>query len=168
MNTLFAWLEASSLSTWLRESPSMWGFPFVLILHTVGLAFVVGANVTVAVRVLGLVPEIPLAPLRRYAWVMWTGFWVNAASGVALLLAYPTKALTNPLFYVKLLLVAAGMACAMAVWRGLDDPASDGTGPAAVRLRRMAGFGLAAWIAAIPAGRLLAYTCTRLMVDAQC
>ena len=169
MDPFFTWLEASGLSIWLRESPSIWAFPFILILHTVGLAFVAGSNITIAARVLGLVPDIPLPSLRRYVLVMWTGFWVNAVSGAALLLAYPTKALTNPLFYVKLLLVAAAMVLARAMWRGLDDPGSDGgQSPAAVRLRRIAGVGLACWIAAIPAGRLLAYTCSRLMVDATC
>ena len=44
MESLYISLEATSLSTWLRESPSLWAFPFVLILHTVGLAFFVGAN----------------------------------------------------------------------------------------------------------------------------
>src|SRR4029450_1711509 len=42
--------------------------------------------------------------------VMWFGFWLNAVSGVALLVAYPTKALTNPVFYLKLALIA------LAVW----------------------------------------------------
>ena len=43
---------------------------------------------------------------------MWAGFWVNAVSGVLLLIAYPTKALTNPLFYVKLVLIAIGLGIA--------------------------------------------------------
>ena len=43
---------------------------------------------------------------------MWTGFWINAVSGVLLLIAYPTKALTNPLFYVKLVLIAIGLGIA--------------------------------------------------------
>lgn len=168
MDAFFGWLEATDLSIWLRESPAIWAFPFILILHTVGLAFLVGANITVSARVLGLVPEIPLATLRRYSVVMWTGFWVNAASGVALLLAYPTKALTNPLFYAKLIFITAGMVLSLPMWHGLDAPGADGSGPAAVRLRRLAGVGLACWLASIPAGRLLAYTCTRLMVDATC
>jgi len=66
------------------------------------------------------------------------------------------------------LLVAVAMALAHTMWRGLDDPKSEGVSPSAVRLRRVAGLGLACWIAAIPAGRFLAYTCTRLMVDSTC
>ena len=78
MEPFFVWLEATSLSTWLRESPSLWAFPFVLILHTVGLAFFVGTNVAWDVRVLGFSLGIPLEGLRRYFLVMWAGFWINA------------------------------------------------------------------------------------------
>ena len=66
MESLYISLEATSLSTWLRESPSLWAFPFVLILHTVGLAFFVGANVAWDVRVLGFSMGIPLDALKRY------------------------------------------------------------------------------------------------------
>src|SRR6185295_15146424 len=112
MDPFFTAIETSTLSTWLRESPSLWAFPFVLILHTVGLAFLVGANVALDVRILGMAAGVPVPTLRRYGVVMWAGFWVNAVSGVLLLIAYPTKALTNPLFYVKLLLIAIGLGMA--------------------------------------------------------
>ena len=117
MESLYIWLEATSLSTWLRESPSLWAFPFVLILHTVGLAFFVGANVAWDVRVLGFSAGIPLDALRKYFLVMWAGFWVNAFSGVLLLIAYPTKALTNPLFYAKLALIGLGIVLAFRIRR---------------------------------------------------
>ena len=48
MDPAFAWIESSALSVWIRESN--WAFPIVLIFHTVGLAFLVGVNVAVDVR----------------------------------------------------------------------------------------------------------------------
>src|SRR6188768_4001182 len=101
MEPIYIWLEATSLSTWLRESPSLWAFPFVLILHTVGMGFLAGANVAMDLRVVGFAPKIPLSLFERFFLVMKVGFVVNAVSGILLLLAYPTKALTNPLFYIK-------------------------------------------------------------------
>src|SRR5687768_5075323 len=115
MDLFFAWLEATPLSVWLRESPSIMVFPFILILHTVGLAFLVGSNIAFDARVLGLARGVPLLSMRRYYRAMWAGFWVNAFSGMLLLIAYPTKALTNPVFYVKLALIAA----ALMVGRGI-------------------------------------------------
>ena len=159
MDPFFTAIETTALSTWLRESPSLWAFPFVLILHTVGLAFLVGANVALDVRILGMAAGVPVTTLRRYDVVMWAGFWVNAVSGVLLLAAYPTKALTNPLFYMKLALIAAGLVLAQALRRHLAD------GPSSPRARRMAMASLAVWAAGITAGRLLAYTYSRLTVD---
>jgi hypothetical protein len=168
MDAVFLAIESSALSTWLRESPSLWVFPFALILHTWGLAFLVGANVVIDARILGLIPGVPLRSLERYFLVVWVGFWVNLASGLALLVAYPTKALTNPLFYAKLALVAVGFVTALVIRRRMRalPPEHDGPPPAA--LVRLAGLSLAAWAVAIPAGRFLAYTCTRLMVDSPC
>src|SRR6187549_2693530 len=160
MESFFVWLEATPLSTWLRESPSLWAFPFVLILHTVGLAFLVGANVALDARVLGLAADVPPTTLRRYDVIMWAGFWVNALSGVLLLIAYPTKALTNPLFYGKLMLIAVGLVLAQALRRQLRD-----AGPMSPLARRMAIASLVIWAAGITAGRLLAYTYSRLTVD---
>jgi hypothetical protein len=167
MDPLFAWIEATGLSIWLRESPSLWVFPFVLILHTVGLAFFVGSNVAWDLRLLGFVVGIPLRPLQRYFLVMWVGFWVNAVSGVLLLIAYPTKALTNPLFYVKLTLIGIGIGVALRMRREVRR-ADDGETAVPSQVRTLAAASLACWIAVIFAGRFLAYTCTRLMVDYPC
>jgi hypothetical protein len=166
MESFFVWVEATSLSTWLRESPSLWAFPFVLILHTVGLAFFVGTNVAWDVRVLGFSLGIPLEALRRYFLVMWAGFWINAFSGVLLLIAYPTKALTNPLFFAKLALIAFGVALAFRIRREVSGLAARADAPPMARM--LAAISLVCWIAVIFAGRLLAYTCTRLTVDFPC
>lgn len=82
----FAAVESSALSRWMREAPILWAFPFILILHTWGLAFVVGANVAIDVRVLGLARAVPALALDRYFTIMWVGFWIDAMSGVALLM----------------------------------------------------------------------------------
>jgi hypothetical protein len=165
VDALFVWLESTSFSTFLRESPSLWVFPFVLILHTVGLAFLVGANVAVGLRVLGVAGGVPLATLERYYLVMWAGFWINAVSGVLLLIAYPTKALTNPLFYAKMLTIAAALTLAQAIRARLAEDSVRATVHDASRLRLMAIASLALWVVSITAGRFLAYTYTRLLVD---
>jgi hypothetical protein len=168
MDPLFGWIEATALSTWLRESPSLWAFPFVLILHTVGLAVFVGANVAWDVRALGFLRGVTLHSLERYFLVMWVGFWTNALSGVLLLIAYPTKAMTNPLFYVKLTLIGAGIVLAMRLRRHMHASPAGDADAAPAGLRTLAAASLACWVAVIFAGRFLAYTCTRLMVDFPC
>ena len=168
MDSFFAWLEAWPLSVWMREEPSLWAFPFVLILHTVGLAFLVGANVAIDIRALGGMPGVPMISLWRYYRWMWAGFWVNAFSGVLLLIAYPTKALTNPLFYLKLTLIAAGLVLAKIIRRHLMSGAVGANAAAPRQLRLLAAASLLIWVVSITTGRLLAYTCSRLTVDTTC
>jgi len=168
MDSLFLWVESWRLGVWMREEPSLWAFPFVLILHTVGLAFLVGANVAIDARALGGALGMPLVSLRRYYRVMWAGFWVNAFSGVLLLIAYPTKALTNPVFYIKLLLIAAALVLSNLIRRHMMTGVVLAGVVPQPRLRMLAAASLACWGFSITAGRLLAYTCSRLTVDSSC
>ena len=150
-------IEDSSFSTWLRESESPFGFYFVLLFHTFGLALLVGANALVDFRLLGFFPSIPLAPLKRFFRIMWIGFGINATTGVLLLTAYPTKALTNPVFYTKLTMIGS------AIWilTKLRNEVFGGTVTERDMMARgatLAKWSLVLWVGAISAGRLLAYT----------
>ncbi len=85
---------------------------------------------------------------------------MNLFTGIALLIGYPTKALTNPVFYLKLGLIAAGLVILRAIFR------RTGSAQAAMGVTKvLAAALLIAWIATITAGRLLAYTYTRPAVD---
>jgi hypothetical protein len=157
MNAFLIWLEATGLSTWVRESTSVFAFPAILSLHTVGMGLVAGLNAAIALRILGFAPQVPFGELKRFLPVMWFGFWLNAVSGVFLLIGYPTKALTNPVFYLKLLLIALGVTSAVKAMPIVEVM------PKGSKL--WASLSLAGWTGAIAAGRLLAYTYTRLMAN---
>ena len=155
-------LERSGLSTWIRESESAFAYYFVLVIHNIGLALLVGACGVLGARLLGFVPELPVAPLRRYFRFVWAGFWLNVVSGVFLLIAYPTKALTNPVFYIKLVLIALGVVALKRIERrlSLDGGMRDST-PAVGR--SLALWMLGVWLGVLTAGRALAYTATYLL-----
>lgn len=161
----FAWLESTSFSVWMRESPSIFSFPMILAVHTIGLGLLAGINVALDLRMLGFAARVPLAEFRRLWPFLWLGLWMNALSGIALLAAYPTKALTNPLFYIKLALIGAPLVVLRSIrqFRLADGIAL------AIRDRRsiktLAMASLVCWAGAIAAGRFLAYTYIRLMVD---
>ena len=162
LDPFLLWLESTSLSVWVREEPSIYAFPLILSLHTIGLGFVAGINAVIALRMLGVARSIPIAELRRFLPIMWASFWLNAVSGVVLLIGYPTKALTNPVFYLKLLLIAGGVLLIRYIAPRVF--ASDAAGEAAAaRMRPLAWAALICWVGAIFAGRLLAYTHSRLL-----
>jgi hypothetical protein len=105
----FRFVEASALSIWLRESLSLLALPGILTGHTLAMGFLAGTNVLVAVRLLGFPREVPIPALEQLFPIMWLSFWINVVTGVLLFIAYPTKAMTNPLFCVKLVLVASSV-----------------------------------------------------------
>jgi hypothetical protein len=152
-------LENNALSVWIREFPSVFGFPTILFLHTLGLAMVAGVSIAIDLWILRG-PTLAAPPrIGGLARTMWLGFGINALSGAALLLAYPAKALTNWVFYFKMALVLLGVYVAARINRELAP--SNETRPAlgiAFEARRWAAASLLVWAAAIVTGRLLAYT----------
>jgi len=161
-----AWLSASPVGEWV--SGSTWVYPGLLFVHTLGLGILVGLNSALGLRLLGFAPQVPVADLEPLFPYMWAGFWVNAFSGVLLLIAYPTKALTNPLFYLKLTLIGVGLVLAVKIRVYVTSGAVGATDVAPGPLRRLASVSLLVWVASITAGRLLAYTCSRLTVETSC
>jgi hypothetical protein len=162
IDPFLGWVESTTLSVWVVESPSILAFPGILVLHAIGMAFAVGISAALDLRILGVASRVPVAAMRRFLPVLWAGFWLNAASGLLLLIGYPTKALTNPVFYLKLVLIAVAMGLLLRISRSVftGGASLDSEFPRALRMMAIAS--LACWTAAITAGRLLAYTYTRL------
>ena len=156
MTDFFATLENLQFSTWLRESNSIWAYPTMLTLHTVGLALLVGASAALDLRVLGRGQAIALADMRPLFRWMWIGFWINALSGVVLLAADATTKAAAPMFVIKMGLVVAGVAVVRALDRRVFGPAVV-PGVITPAARSLALASLAIWIVAIAAGRLMAY-----------
>ena len=149
----------------MRESTSIFAFPIVLAVHTIGLGLIAGLNVALDLRILGVAAGIPAPEFRGFVPLMWLGLWLNVTSGLALLAAYPTKALTNPVFYLKLGLIAVALVILRVVRRRLLTEGAPVTTSTSGGIRILAAASLVCWAGAITAGRLLAYTYTRLMVD---
>jgi hypothetical protein len=151
-------IEETGFSTWLRESDSPFAFYFILLFHTFGLALLVGANVVVDLRLLGFARGIPLAPLQRLFRIMWIGFSINAVTGILLVIAYPTKSLTNWDFYLKLTVIGLAVWVMQRLKAEVFDDASLSEADMIGRGATLAKCSLFLWFGAITAGRLLAYT----------
>lgn len=159
-----AGLEQTALSLWVRESPSLLAFPFILFLHTLGLAMLAGLSVGIDAWLLSTRAVIPARLLSGVQKIMWLGFGINAVSGMTLLVAYPAKALTNWVFFVKLLFVALAMWVVEVINREMSASSASGS-LAGSRVRRLAVASLALWAGAIVTGRFLAYTHSVLLAS---
>ncbi len=156
--SIFKAIEETGLSIWIRESDSVFSFWFILSVHAIGMGLLVGASVLIGLRILGLAPDLPLAPLKRFYRFIWVGFWVQVVSGILLLIGYPTKSLTNPVFYVKLTLIGLAMASMQMLWNRVFADSSLSEAAMMAKGRVFAVSSLIFWVGAITAGRLLAYT----------
>jgi len=153
-------VEESGLSVWIRDSPSLFAYWFILSFHALGMGMAVGASVVIDFRILGIARDLPLSPLKGLYRIIWAGFWLQVVTGILLLIAYPTKALTNPDFYIKLTLIGIALAVMKKIqWRVFND--SSLTEQAMMlKGKSLAVWSLVLWLGVVTAGRLLAYTFT--------
>jgi len=152
----FQTIEESGLSMWVRDNP----FWAILSIHALGMALLVGASTIIDLRILGVAKNLPIAPLKRLYGVIWLGFWIQVISGALLLIGYPTKSLTNVDFYLKLVMIAAGMVVmVMLRKRVFSDPGMSET-DMMLRGKALAVCAILFWVGAVTSARLLAYTYT--------
>ena len=151
------WLETLSYSVWVRESPSLWAFPALLFVHTLGMSLVAGGSAVISMALLGFWPKTALKPLERLYPVMWFGFWINLFTGVSIFLKDASIYGRNYDLYVKLVFVIFGVALIKVMRKQVfGDPALD-NGPVSNRTKMLAWASLACWFCAIVSGRLIAY-----------
>lgn len=158
MTDLLQWLEATAVATFVRESPSLLGYTFVLSMHAAGLAIVVGVNTAISLRLLGVAPSIPVAPLGKLFPVMYTGFTINAISGTLLFMASATTMGASVMFLSKMVFVVLGFIGIELLRANVFSQVVElekGSLPPKAKL--FASFSLVAWGAAIISGRLTAY-----------
>jgi hypothetical protein len=110
----------------------------------------------VALLVLSSAPRTVLTATRRLFPWMWTGFAINAVSGLVLLAADAPSLVMNRVMWVKLVFIVL----MIPIMRGMQRYVSaDPPGPVlpVSRAKLLASAALACWLGAIVTGRLTAY-----------
>jgi hypothetical protein len=171
MEHLLLWLEESRLSAAIAGSQFM--YPGILTAHGIGMAFVVGLNTAVSLRVLGVAAALPLPAMAKFYPVMWAALWLNIVTGVLLTMAAASRVLVDPVFFMKMLFVALAVTNMQLLKRELlreDEAAVQPMLPDAVgtlivpatrsnrKMRVMAVASIVLWGGAITLGRLMAYS----------
>jgi hypothetical protein len=150
-------IEQSSFSQWVVGSSSVFAYPSILLLHTIGMGIVVGISAGIDLRILGLAPALPLAPMEKYFPVLWVGFWINAVTGAVLLAADATTKFTNLDFYVKMIFIALALVNHRMLRKSVFlDPLIDKK-PLSSNAKLLAITSMICWLGAITSGRLLGY-----------
>ena len=145
------WTDASAFFIWLRESPSIWAYPTVFFLHTIGLVFIAGASIVIDARALGALADLEVAPFAKFFRPIWIGIWITALSGVIMLLSDFQTRVENKLFPVKMVFVVAAIVLTALMRRRVERA------DASPSTRAMAAASLVCWLGAITAGRFMAF-----------
>jgi hypothetical protein len=154
------WLEQSALGELMRTS-SLWTYPVVNLLHIFGIAALFGAATIIDLRLLGVWRAVPLAAISRTAVPVATvGLFLAATAGVGLLAANASEYIGNPLLLVKFSAIVVGLVNVALLKR---SPAWRAHGQRDLQpneqrsLAMFGGVSLTSWIAAVTAGRMIAY-----------
>ena len=153
---LVTWIKHTGLHTWLAESVGWFPYPTSLAVHSMGMGIIVGLSVAVNLRILGVVPDLPLAPLKKLFPFMWLGFWANAISGVALTFADPEK-LVNWDMWIKFSCLALALVTLRLIQAQVFRNPNPEKGPLSLWSKVLAAASIFFWAGTITAGRLSAY-----------
>jgi hypothetical protein len=150
-------LEDSALGAVMRDSLVL--YPLANLGHIFGLVFFVGSIARLDLRLLGAGRRFvdAAAASRVLTPVALAGLTLQVASGFALFSADAAHTWPNPVFRIKVTLIALGLANALAfrlLWNA-RLASWDADGPALGRAQAAAS--LAGWLAVAACGRLIAY-----------
>ncbi len=161
------WLENTPIGLWVDISP--WAYPFLLTVHGLGMAVVVGLTVVIALRILGFPGKVPLSAYRGLLPILLVAFAFNAASGVVLWITDAMQLTANPSFQIKMASIVIGCALLWSLNRvvlgpagraavvGADGVVVDGYVPTGKAKAVAIGLVLIWWLSVIVSGRLVAY-----------
>ena len=155
--SVIVWIEESALGEWVRYS--IWGYPLMITLHSLGLAVMVGLSTVLSLRVLGLFDRIPYSALHRLFSIAWVGFLVNFLSGGSLFANSATKLIVDWLFLLKMsmVIIAAILVGVMQNLIRTLPVRGDGVLASTANLKLAAWLTMGAWSIGMVAGRFIAY-----------
>ena len=155
---VFVALEQSGFSAAIRQS--LWAYPLANIGHIVFLFVFAGAIAIMDIGLLGGFAATDRRPvLARARMVAATGLLGMAITGFVLFAAEAGHLVENPVFQLKIILVAAGLlnAAAYEFWlkRRISNLSSGAAMPAIAKVTGLLSIGI--WITVAACGRGIAY-----------
>ena len=154
------WLGSTPLSVAIQSR--LWLTPLLQTIHITMIGIVFVSMLSVALRVLGKIrADEPLADVwHRFAPWFWCALGVMAGTGLILSIGEPVRQATALSFWIKMSLIAIGVASALYFGRTVSTAAAAGAAADASYSRRARVVAVATiilWLAIIFFGRSIAY-----------
>lgn len=151
------WLESTSLANWVGSS--IWGYPIMLTIHSVGLAIVVGLVFMMSIRFLGVMQGVPVGAMKKLFPFAWFGFAINTVSGLSLFTLQASWYVTSVPFLLKIAGVIVGVVMMVLIQKEFKTAGGslDTATEAPQKLKTFAIISLVAWSVGMIGGRFIAY-----------
>jgi uncharacterized membrane protein SirB2 len=151
------WLGSTPLSVAIQSR--LWLTPLLQTIHITMIGIVFVSMLCVALRVLGQIrTDEPLADVwNRFAPWFWGALGVMAGTGLILAIGEPVRQATALSFWLKMSLLAIGIASALYFGRTIHAAAGSGEAAASGGARVAAVVTILLWLAIIFLGRSIAY-----------
>jgi hypothetical protein len=151
------WLQGTWVGVLVAES--LWGYPLLETIHSIGMAMLIGSLGLINLRVLGVKPELPLLQTRALLPLAWLGFTLNAISGTLLFASDAVYFWDKYTFRIKMILIILGGINAALLGQRVfrEAAASAAAPPSGAGTKSIAFLSLVFWFGAVIAGRLIAY-----------
>jgi hypothetical protein len=155
-----AWLQGTPVSLAIQRTD--WVVPLVQTIHILSIAAVVSAALMIDLRALGALgrDQSVAGVSRRFQPVIWRALPILLLTGLILIVGEPTRSLENPVFGLKMALLAAAIAVTLAHQLPLRKDAAYWDRPGLRRgaMRLIAALSLLSWSGIVFAGRWIAYS----------
>ena len=151
------WLGSTPLSVAIQSR--LWLTPLLQTIHITMVGIVCVSMLNVALRVLGKIrADEPLAEVwHRFAPWFWCALGVMAGTGLVLAVGEPVRQVTALSFWIKMSLLAIGIASALYFGRTVAAAASSPDPMASGGARFVAVATIVLWVAIVFMGRWIAY-----------
>jgi hypothetical protein len=157
-----AWLQGTPISLAIQRTE--WVVPLVQTIHILSIAAVVSAALMIDLRALGALgrDQSVARVSARFRPMIWRTLPILLVTGVVLIVGEPSRSLPNPVFWLKMSLLAAAIAVTLAHQIPLrrDPDYWDRPGARRGAVRVIAALSLLSWSGIIFAGRWIAYSMT--------
>lgn len=158
MGSIIRAFEPNPTKFSLAMVDSKYWWAFMMDLHFIGLALIVGTVGLLDLRILGIAKHMPLAPIHKFMpWAM-AGLGVNVVTGLLAFIGESTNYIDDAAFWLKMLaLMLLGLNVAVFYLTGIFERVET-LGPgedAPISAKLIAASSMILWIAVITLGRYI-------------
>ncbi len=143
------WYENGPVGVFVRES--LWGYPFVLTSHAIGMATVMGVALMTCMRVMGYAKGVSVLAFDKLFTVGWAGFLLNLWSGIMLFAGSASMYFFQWTFQLKIGAILLGGVLLKVVMNSVRSNQSGWV------QKFWAALCMTSWLVGVTTGRLMAY-----------